>query len=226
MWFINTVFAIFQAMSLLPNNHKDPDIPKGNKMVDEPVDHLQLWGEFRKGSEAAFIEIYNQYFQVLYDYSFRLTSNRPLCKDCIQELFYKLRKNRSALPSVQSPKAFLIKSIRNQLLNEIKKSKRSASLNEASVNQPFLVTPSHETVIIARQFSQSQLRRISWAIAKLTAHQREAIHFFFYEELGYAEIADIMGMTSTRAARNLIYRSLKAVRLSLDKWYIFNDICF
>ena len=205
------------AMSLLPKNDKDPEIPKGINRVDDPVDHVQLWEDFRKGSEAAFIEIYNRYFQVLYEYSFRLSSNKPLCKDCIQDLFYKLRQNRSSLPSVQSPKAFLIKSIRNQLLNEIKKNKRSSSLNEASINQPFLVTPSHETVIIARQFSQSQLRRISWAIAKLTEHQREAIHFFFYEELGYTEIADIMGMKSTRAARNLIYRSLKAIRLSLEK---------
>lgn len=204
-------------MSLLPKSHNDHYSPKGTRIDDEPIDHLRLWEEFRKGSEAAFIEVYNQYFQILYDYSFRLTSNKPLCKDCIQDLFYKLRKNRSALPSVQSPKAFLIKSIRNQLLNEIKKSKRSDSLSEASINQPFLVTPSHETVIIARQFSQSQLRRISWAIAKLTARQREAIHFFFYEELGYSEIADIMGMTSTRAARNLIYRSLKAIRLTLEK---------
>ena len=212
-------FCIFNvsAMSLLPKNDKDPEIPKGINRVDDLVDHVQLWEEFRKGSEAAFIEIYNQYFQVLYEYSFRLSSNKPLCKDSIQDLFYKLRQNRSSLPSVQSPKAFLIKSIRNQLLNEIKKSKRSATLNEASINQSFLVTPSHETVIIARQFSQSQLRRISWAIAKLTEHQREAIHFFFYEELGYAEIADIMGMKSTRAARNLIYRSLKAIRISLEK---------
>ncbi len=203
-------------MSFLPNSHSDHDSPKGTRIEDETIDHLRLWEEFRKGSEAAFIDVYNQYFQILYDYSFRLTSNKPLCKDCIQDLFYKLRKNRSALPSVQSPKAFLIKSIRNQLLNEIKKSKRSDSLSEASINQSFLVTPSHETVIIARQFTQSQLRNISKAIANLTAHQREAIHFFFYEELGYAEIAHIMGMTSTRAARNLIYRSLKAIRLSLD----------
>ncbi len=204
-------------MSLLPKNHNDRGIPRGTKMIEEQVDHLRLWEDFRNGSEAAFIEIYNQFFDVLYEYSFRLTSDKSLCKDCIQDLFYKLRKNRSSLPTVQSLKAFLIKSIRNQLLNEIKKNKRSASLNEDSINQPFLVTPSHETVIIARQFSQSQLRRISWAIAKLTAHQREAIHFFFYEELGYAEIADIMGMASTRAARNLIYRSLKAIRISLEK---------
>lgn len=204
-------------MDSAPKNNKDFSlVPPGTRLINEQLDHAELWVQFKNGSEEAFIEIYNNYFQILYDYSFRLTSNKSLCKDSIQDLFYRLRKNRSVLPPVQSLKAFLIKSIRNQLLNELKRSKRSATLDEVK-DQSFLVTPSYETVIIARQFSQSQLRKISMALSNLTDRQREAIHFFFYEELGYAEIADVMGMTSTRAARNLIYRSIKAIRLSFQK---------
>ena len=54
------------------------------------------------------------------------------------------------------------------------------------------------------------------AINSLTKNQREMIMLFFYHELTYPEIAQILGI-SLPAARNLMYRTLIHLRESIGE---------
>ena len=42
------------------------------------------------------------------------------------------------------------------------------------------------------------------------------MHFFFYNQLSYEEISEIMNFGSVKAARNLIYRALKEIKERFD----------
>lgn len=174
-----------------------------------------LWNSFRKGSESGFIDIYNKFFQTLYNYGRQLSADPELSKDCIQEVFLNLRKRRDTLPKVSSPKAYLLRSMRNMIISELdKKNKyRHTGIPEDGLN--FHVTPCYEKLLIARQLSEAQIGKIRKAIADLTRRQREIIYFFYYDNLGYEEIRQIMGFSSARAARNLLYRALKDVKNKL-----------
>ena len=163
-------------------------------------------------SESAFVEIYHQYFQLLYNYGRQINSDPESCKDVIQDLFIKLRKNRSKLPQVNSIKAFLLKSYRNKLYSEFKKKQRIETITYSNEAHNFLVSPSYETLLIDRQITKEQLERIKSAISTLSQRQREALHFFYYNNLSYEEIGEVMNFSSVKAARNLVYRALKEVK--------------
>ena len=159
----------------------DPKIPflkkTGNHGLDADLNQAgipgkqpdeALWNSFRKGSESAFIDIYNKFFQTLYNYGRQLSADPELSKDCIQEVFLNLRKRRDALPNVSSPKAYLLKSMRNMIISELdKKNKyRHTGIPEDGLN--FHVTPCYEKLLITRQLSEAQVSKIRKAIAELT----------------------------------------------------------
>ena len=176
------------------------------------------WQLFCGGSEAAFVNIYNHYFQMLYNLGRQFSSDQELLMDTLQETFISLRSKRHKLHKVVSIKAFLIKCYRNKIITEQKKQKKRLCIDSSVDSFDFFITPSHESVLINRQFKQDQIQLIQECLNNLTRRQREAIYYFYYNGLSYAQIKDVMGFASVRAARNLIYRSLselkKAVQIS------------
>lgn len=181
-------------------------------VVDQEQNEKLLWQSFKGGSESAFISIYKQNFQILYNYGCQLTGDTALIKDCIQDVFIALRRSRTRLAQVSSIKAYLLKSIRRKILKEIK---RSSVRNQHSIDEPalnFEVIPSTENLMVERQFQDDQLMRINEGLNRLSKRQREAIYYYYYNDLSYREIKEIMSFSSIEAARNLIYRALSSLK--------------
>lgn len=192
---------------------------KESEHVDEKLhsrhlenDDMLLWKAFKNGSESAFITIYKQYFQILYNFGRQLSGDPDLIKDCIQDVFITLRKSRKNLAEVSSIKAYLLKSIRHRIIRELKRSKRRNEWILLQAPLDFQIEPSTENLIIDRQFQEHQIMSIANALTHLSNRQKEAIYYYYYNDLSYEEIKEVMGFSSTEAARNLIYRSLSAIR--------------
>lgn len=193
-------------------NNQNP--PQGKQTSSYINDEL-LWKLFKKGDESAFVDIYNQHFQTLYDYGRQLSGDLNFVKDCVQEVFISMRIKRAKLPFVSSVKAYLLKATRNKILTEIKKNKTYQFVDVDKCSLNFLVIPSHENVLIKRQFNDSQIKQIQKVLCSLSTRRREAIYHFYYSNLSYNEIKDIMNLGSTKAARNIIYRAMAQIRKSL-----------
>ena len=73
-----------------------------------------IWDNFRNGQENAFVLIYNQFIDTLYNYGERLTDDRELIKDSVQDLFVDLWKNKEKLPQVTSVKYYLFKAYKRK----------------------------------------------------------------------------------------------------------------
>jgi len=202
---------------IIPDFNRD-DIKDGlvSKSGSFDFDPNVEWKLFCEGSESAFINIYNHYFLMLYNLGRQFSGDTDLLKDTLQETFINIRKKRQKLHKVVSVKAFLIKCYRNKIITEQKKRKKNMTLNFSSGSYGFLLTPSHESVLISRQFRQEQIGLIQESLNKLTRRQREAIYYFYYNGLSYAQIKDVMGFSSVRAARNLVYRSINGLRKKVE----------
>lgn len=199
------------------NDQKEPSIGSKSTTVPAIVDDRLLWNSFRKGSESAFIDIYNTYFQILYDFGRQYSGDPELVKDCIQEVFITIRIRREKLPDVNSIKAYLIKSIRNKILTEIRDTRKKQHTGIVLSSLNFLVTPCFESILINRQFNNDQIKKIQQSLSELSERQREAVYHFYYTDLGYEEIKTIMGFSSTRAVRNLVYKALSEIKKSFSK---------
>ena len=194
--------------------HKQ-SVPKkdiGFSSVKEQRSDSELWESFMNGSEAAFVEIYNIHFQTLYSFGRNFTGQTGWVMDCLQEVFITIREKRSTLPKVRSIKAYLLMCLRNKLISEIKKKKKTEELGQTTVSLDFTVVPSPENLMINREIRKDRLRRIEAVLETLSNQKREALYYFYHCDLTYTEIQEIMGYGSVRAIRNLIYRTLKEIR--------------
>lgn len=178
--------------------------------INESCD-LRLWHNFQGGSEIAFETIYRNYATSLYAFGLKLTKDKELVKDCIQDLFIEIWKSKHRLASVKSIKSYLFKSIRRKLIAELVKKRRNFSDNVLTKIPKYLQNCSVETDWIENQNSTRQQQKLKMALSMLTDRQKEIIHLKFYSLLSYVEISEVMAL-SMKGTYKLMGRSICGLR--------------
>ena len=51
---------------------------------------------------------------------------------------------------------------------------------------------------------------------QLPERQRKAIHYFYFENVSYAQLAELMEMSNIKSARNLVYKGINSLREYLN----------
>ncbi|RKN77939.1 sigma-70 family RNA polymerase sigma factor [Ulvibacterium marinum] len=174
-------------------------------------DDIQLWQEFQAGNETAYATIYRNNVSLLYGYGQKLINDKELVKDCIQDLFVEIWNNKHKLAKVKSIKSYLLKSIRRKLIAESIKRRKTYSDSPLSSYLKLHTNPSAELKLIEKQQFDAQQRKLKKGMNNLTDRQREAVHLKYYFQLSYAEIAEVMAL-STKGAYKLMGRSIHFLR--------------
>lgn len=171
-----------------------------------------IWEAFKKGDELAFITIYQDYANVLFNYGCQFSPDREMVKDCLQDFFLYLRKNRAGFGKTDSIKLYLFKAFRRRVVDYLKKYSRESQLNETIAFLQFPVELSSEAVYINRQIEAEQLEKLNKALRALDSREREAIYYFYYEGLSYEQIAEMFSFSHVSSARRVVYRGLSHLR--------------
>ena len=169
-----------------------------------------LWEKFLKGDKKAFTKIFDKYYDELYNYGLKLVGNHYLVEDSLQELFLKLWKNKKKLTPVKSPKPYLFKSFRHQLIDNINYNSRFEELDE-KLQDNFDIEFSTEDFFITHQTEKETRERLTKALNKLTKNQKEAIYLRFFEGLSFEETAITLSI-NVQSVRNTIHRGMKVLR--------------
>ena len=172
----------------------------------------QLWKAFKGGDEAAFIQIYHLYANVLFNYGCQFTQDSELVKDCLQDFFIYLRKNRAGFSDTSHVKMYLLKAFKRRVVDYLKKYNKESERNESFLFYQFPVELSSETIYINQQIEEEQIQKLNTALKALDNKEREAIYYFYYEGLSYEQIAEIFNFSHISSARRLIYRGLSQLR--------------
>lgn len=177
------------------------------------IQEAELWQSFKKGDKAAFEWIFTTYKHTLYSYGMTVFSDENLVRDCIQELFIEIWTRRESLADVQSIKFYLIKSLRNLLVNQITRSKKQRTELQFD---PFGESQAHsiEQELIAEQARQEQADSLAKYIEKLPRRQKELIYLRFYQQLSYEEIMAVTAL-SYKSVRNHVCLAIQALRKEL-----------
>ena len=192
---------------------KNPKEPKKGYSISSLSD-AEIWDEFKNGNEGAFNHIYISYFQELFKYGQQFTRDTELVKDLIQDLFVKIRKNRKSLGKAESLKFYLMKAFRRDIFRYLKRSR----IEYKEDIEPFSNMRIDLSFDIELQRSETDALReqaLEKSFSKLTARQKEAIYYYFYQSLSYQEIADLMGFGHVRSARNLVYKGIERMKALL-----------
>lgn len=190
--------------------------------VAKPSDE-EIWKAFKNGEEEAFIHLYTLYAHVLFNYGCQFSPDKEMVKDCLQDFFIYLRKNREGFRETSSIKLYLFKAFKRRVLDYQKKHQLEGQKNEAFLFCQFSVELSSETIYINRHLEEEQIKNLNQALKALDTKEREAIYYFYYEGMGYDQIADLFNFTHVSSARRLIYRGLAHLRKLILFGILFLD---
>ena len=174
---------------------------------------LKLWKATQEGSVAAFEQLYDRYFPLLFGYGMQFCGDRAVVKDCLQDFFVDIYQGRSTLSEVRKVRHYLFVSFRHCLLRKI--SAKHFRLESIADNYHFEVYFSREDELIGEQFDTYRQKMLKASFARLSSRQKEAIFLRFYENMSYAEIAKIMHLKEIKYARTLVYRALLVLKEAL-----------
>jgi RNA polymerase sigma factor (sigma-70 family) len=174
-----------------------------------------LWQTFvhsnHADSQAILGQVVEQHYKPLLSYGTKLTKDVDFVKDCIHDLFIVIWQKRLNLTEVKSPRFYLLGALRNQILKETNKHKWFREAEAIDDDYILEVEFAIEHNIIVQETTAENLTKIKDLLTKITKRQREAIYLRFYQDLEYAEIAEIMGV-ATHSVVNLIYEAVKQLR--------------
>jgi RNA polymerase sigma-70 factor (ECF subfamily) len=175
---------------------------------------LEIWHKFKKGDKQALARIYECYSKSMYAYGKRISADDSLVMDCIQDVFIKLIDSRDHLQITESTHLYLFKSLRNEILGELRSEKRKRNIS-LSIYESSSSVSSIEQSIVQSEAELHKRALVDQAINRLTDHQREAIFLRYKQQFDYEEIADLLEI-DVPSARTLVYRSLKKVKEDLS----------
>jgi RNA polymerase sigma-70 factor (ECF subfamily) len=170
-----------------------------------------LWESFKNGDELAFILIYKRYSTQLYSYGCKYSPDTEMVRDCLQDFFLYLKKNRMGFGETNSIKFYLFKAFRRRVVDYHKKNNNGVSLDE-----PFdycqNLAESIESNYINKQVKAEQLEKLDKALTSLDSKEREAIYYFYFKGMSYEQIAERFKFSHVSSARRVMYRSLRQLR--------------
>ncbi len=189
---------------------------KINKKYFESVINLTkeqeqtLWKDMISGNKKSFEDLYNQYFQALINYGFRITKNENLIEDAVQELFISIWNNRTNLSEVNEVKFYLFRSLKNRILRQLERDIFDKS-EDIDVYLDFLNSISEEQKKIDSEQFDANLDTLQRAIAHLPIRQQEVINLKYYHDFTLDEIAKLMDVNK-QSVSNLLFRSYAILR--------------
>lgn len=171
------------------------------------------WKAFKKGDKKAFAAIYRAHAADLLSYGYKVTSDRRVIEDSIQDLFFELWKNRSGLSDTTSIRFYLFRALRYKIVRNLKLSGRNLLHQLEEIVEP-LAELSHENYLIGLEVQSFQMAHLKELISRLPRRQQEAINLRYYHNFSNEEISRIMGVNYQSACK-FLYSALKTLKANL-----------
>jgi len=162
--------------------------------------------EFQRGSRPALDELFARYRQPLYGFFRRRLENKERAEDLTQETFLVVMRASSRYEVLSLVRTYLYGIALKLLAAERRKQFRGGageSFSVESLSEP-LARENTEAALWVRQ-----------ALEKLDADEREILMLREYEQLSYAEIAELLRVP-LNTVRSKLFRSRMALRNHLE----------
>jgi len=180
-----------------------------------PTDE-ELVEAFRQGELSAFDGLVARWERKIRGAVHRILGNEEEARDVCQEAFLKAYRALDSFKSEARFSSWLYQIALNISRDRLRrrKGRTHVSLQELEEGGTVLVTrrPSAHELVEAGDLA----RTVESAIASLPEEQREIIVLKEYQELTFAEIADVLGVPIS-TVKTRLYRGLSQLRVSLER---------
>ncbi|RAV98144.1 RNA polymerase sigma factor [Pseudochryseolinea flava] len=182
-------------------------------MPNYNTQHDEVWRLFKRGDKEAFATLYRTHVGALVNYGNKISSDRTLIEDSIQDLFIELWQNRERVSDTTSVKFYLFKALRYKVYRKLKTDNFFHS-QDIEHHQNDLSYASHESNLIGLEVQSLQMENLRSLIKQLPKRQQEAINLRYFHNFSNEEVAQIMGV-NYQSACNFIFSALQKLKLNL-----------
>jgi RNA polymerase sigma factor (sigma-70 family) len=180
------------------------------KLLKDRSHWLEVWFRLRSGDHASFGEIYEEFIDSMFAYGSRVTRDRELVKDCIQDVFLDIQRLKPDLHHPESLEFYLFKSLKNAILHKIQENKKIKSLSVTKM-AIFDLRFNIEQDIFEPESDRMRVEKLKQILQTLDPQKRELLFLKFSTGLNYVEIGQLLGINPDTAKKQ-IYRTLDHLR--------------
>jgi len=176
----------------------------------------------RDEEPGAFEELVERYQARLVALMHHLVGNADEAEDLAQEVFFRVYKSRKKYRARAKFSTWLFTIANNLALNALRARKRRPVVSlPMSDSGPLGPRPAEQLVRDRASQPSQHLQQVELAqvihraLETLNERQRVAVLLNKFEEMNYAEIAEVMGLT-TKGVKSLLSRARTNLRAALD----------
>lgn len=169
--------------------------------------------ELKRGNKEAFTLLFRKYYKDLVLFGGSILRDRVKCEDIVQNIFLKLWTERESIEIEKSLKSFLIRSVQNSCLDELRHKQvvRDHELYVQTFN--YFDCLDTENYVL---FSELQ-DKLAVALEVIPKTYREAFQMNRFEGLKYKEIAEKL-QVSERTVEVRISKAISMLRDHLKEY--------
>lgn len=187
-------------------------------MKNEHIGHSKesLLERLKLGDLEAFNMIYEQYWSLLINESYKRLHNMALCEEVVQDIFIDLWQQR-AVREIQNLEAYLRTCMKFKVFEVYRKNRKTKSMLEENLS----LMQQHE-ISEYDQYAQKDLKSLieDW-IAHLPQKRKEIFKMRYLDELSTKEISEM-----TQSSQNTIQNHLGISIAKLRKLIIQHFLLF
>ena len=169
-------------------------------MAADPDVALML--ELKAGDEEAFVKLYRQYRDRLFNFSRRLLGDAALAEEATQDVFLKLYRARERYTPTSRFSTYVYRIARNHCLN-LKARHENTRVDRHRVAEEVGSHAATAEAMVERSELRAALQR---ALAVLPENQATALVLAHYDGMSYREVAEVLEVSES-ATKSLIHRA-------------------
>ncbi len=185
----------------------------GKEMSDPNDQDARLMLRMKEArDERALRELMERYQGPVYTMAYRLLGNAADAEDVAQRTFIRVWKAAASYEPEARFTTWLFTIVKNLAFNETRRRQRKpADSLDAAAEQGFCAGGSPEQAPDAALSHKELEAVVEAALSQLSPKARMAVQLRRFEDMGYEEIAEVLGMTVS-ATKSLLFRARRELR--------------
>jgi RNA polymerase sigma factor (sigma-70 family) len=160
---------------------------QGSNNMNLYADNI-LMEDVKGGKVEKMAVLFEKHHVALFNFFMRLTGNRNISEDLVQEVFMRMLKYRTTYQGRSKFTLWMYQIARNAHIDYLRKKKDALPLDE-QWSEPITTDDSPEDKLEGGQ----EVQVLRKALAQLPLKKREVLILSRYQNLKYKEIAELMG---------------------------------
>ena len=163
---------------------------KREEILANSAEDNKIMEEVKDGKVEKLAILFERHHIMLYNFFLRLTGNRSVSEDLVQDVFFRILKYRSTYKGESKFTIWMYQIARNAHVDYLRKQKRQFSLEEQT-QEAASQEPTPEEKIEQGQ----DVAMVREALAKLPLRKREVLVLSRFQNLKYKEIAELLNLS-------------------------------